>query len=183
MALIPNGIPEKTIERLSEYRRTLLACHREGITHIFFARAGRDSRHYGCASASGSDVDRVLERYQERLRREGADRFYQQHPRQRKSGEYRRNRYGTSGAGHHQIFQREEPEAADHGRVRRRSRKSGYCDRQHSVLPHGVFREGRPGERHLDRHRIFADQSRPPNWSCRSSTPASRAYSTLPRHA
>ena len=35
MALIPNGIPEKTIERLSEYRRTLLACHREGITHIF----------------------------------------------------------------------------------------------------------------------------------------------------
>ena len=35
MALIPNGIPEKTIERLSEYRRTLLTCHREGITHIF----------------------------------------------------------------------------------------------------------------------------------------------------
>ena len=28
-------IPEKTIERLSEYRRTLLACHNQGITHIF----------------------------------------------------------------------------------------------------------------------------------------------------
>lgn len=28
-------IPEKTIERLSEYRRTLLSCHRQGITHIF----------------------------------------------------------------------------------------------------------------------------------------------------
>ena len=35
MASISNGIPEKTIERLSEYRRTLLSCHKEGITHIF----------------------------------------------------------------------------------------------------------------------------------------------------
>ncbi len=32
---LPKGIPEKTIERLSEYRRTLNACHRQGITHIF----------------------------------------------------------------------------------------------------------------------------------------------------
>ena len=30
-----NIIPEKTIERLSEYRRTLLACHKQGVTHIF----------------------------------------------------------------------------------------------------------------------------------------------------
>lgn len=30
-----NSIPEKTIERLSEYRRTLLSCHKRGITHIF----------------------------------------------------------------------------------------------------------------------------------------------------
>lgn len=29
------SIPEKTIERLSEYRRTLLSCHNQGITHIF----------------------------------------------------------------------------------------------------------------------------------------------------
>ena len=35
MATIGNGIPEKTIERLSEYRRPLLACHKQGITHIF----------------------------------------------------------------------------------------------------------------------------------------------------
>ena len=28
-------IPEKTIERLSEYRRTLLKSHKDGITHIF----------------------------------------------------------------------------------------------------------------------------------------------------
>ncbi len=35
MATIQNGIPEKTIERLSEYRRTLLACSKQGITHIF----------------------------------------------------------------------------------------------------------------------------------------------------
>ncbi len=35
MAAIGNGIPEKTIERLSEYRRTLLSCHKQGITHIF----------------------------------------------------------------------------------------------------------------------------------------------------
>ena len=35
MATLRNNIPEKTIERLSEYRRTLLNCHRQGITHIF----------------------------------------------------------------------------------------------------------------------------------------------------
>lgn len=35
MSNIPNNIPEKTIERLSEYRRTLLSCHKQGITHIF----------------------------------------------------------------------------------------------------------------------------------------------------
>lgn len=35
MGALNNGIPEKTVERLSEYRRTLLACHRQGITHIF----------------------------------------------------------------------------------------------------------------------------------------------------
>ena len=29
------NIPEKTIERLSEYRRTLLSCLNQGITHIF----------------------------------------------------------------------------------------------------------------------------------------------------
>lgn len=29
------AIPEKTIERLSEYRRTLYSCHEQGITHIF----------------------------------------------------------------------------------------------------------------------------------------------------
>lgn len=29
------NIPEKTIERLSEYRRTLLSCSAQGITHIF----------------------------------------------------------------------------------------------------------------------------------------------------
>jgi len=32
---ISTSIPEKTVERLSEYRRTLLSCHRQGITHIF----------------------------------------------------------------------------------------------------------------------------------------------------
>lgn len=35
MSNIPSNIPEKTIERLSEYRRTLLTCHDQGITHIF----------------------------------------------------------------------------------------------------------------------------------------------------
>ena len=35
MANIQTPIPEKTIERLSEYRRTLLACHKRGITHVF----------------------------------------------------------------------------------------------------------------------------------------------------
>ena len=35
MANNMSPIPEKTIERLSEYRRTLLKCHAQGITHIF----------------------------------------------------------------------------------------------------------------------------------------------------
>jgi redox-sensing transcriptional repressor len=35
MANVSSQIPEKTIERLSEYRRTLLKCHAQGITHIF----------------------------------------------------------------------------------------------------------------------------------------------------
>ena len=35
MPTIQTPIPEKTIERLSEYRRTLIACHRRGITHVF----------------------------------------------------------------------------------------------------------------------------------------------------
>ena len=35
MANVPSIIPQKTIERLSEYRRTLLMCHRQGITHVF----------------------------------------------------------------------------------------------------------------------------------------------------
>ncbi len=35
MANITTNIPEKTIERLSEYRRTLLSCHKQGVTHIF----------------------------------------------------------------------------------------------------------------------------------------------------
>ena len=35
MPNIQTPIPEKTIERLSEYRRTLIACHRRGITHVF----------------------------------------------------------------------------------------------------------------------------------------------------
>lgn len=33
--LTHHNIPEKTIERLSEYRRSLLSCHKQGITHIF----------------------------------------------------------------------------------------------------------------------------------------------------
>ncbi|MFI3317163.1 MAG: redox-sensing transcriptional repressor Rex [Rikenellaceae bacterium] len=35
MANNPTLIPEKTIERLSEYRRSLMASHKMGITHIF----------------------------------------------------------------------------------------------------------------------------------------------------
>lgn len=32
---IPNNIPERTIERLSEYRRTLLDCLDKGMTHLY----------------------------------------------------------------------------------------------------------------------------------------------------
>ena len=34
MATLTNTIPEKTIERLSEYRRTLMNLHRQGIYKI-----------------------------------------------------------------------------------------------------------------------------------------------------
>ena len=35
MSNITHNIPEKTIERLSVYRRSLLSCHKQGITHVF----------------------------------------------------------------------------------------------------------------------------------------------------
>lgn len=35
MGAFPNNIPEKTVERLSEYRRTLRSCLDQGITHVF----------------------------------------------------------------------------------------------------------------------------------------------------
>ena len=35
MSNITHNIPEKTIQRLSEYRRSLLSCHKQGITHVF----------------------------------------------------------------------------------------------------------------------------------------------------
>lgn len=35
MTKVPSNIPEKTVERLSEYRRTLHSLHEQGISHIF----------------------------------------------------------------------------------------------------------------------------------------------------
>lgn len=35
MSNIPSNIPGKTVERLSEYRRSLMRCLSQGITHIF----------------------------------------------------------------------------------------------------------------------------------------------------
>lgn len=35
ISYVPNNIPERTIERLSEYRRTLLECLDKGITHLY----------------------------------------------------------------------------------------------------------------------------------------------------
>ena len=48
--LTNNTIPEKTIERLSEYRRTLLASHKQGITPSAYRKKARldttpDSAH------------------------------------------------------------------------------------------------------------------------------------------
>ena len=80
---LPHGeIPEKTIERLSEYRRTLLACHNQGITHIFShvlagihgitaVQVRRDLMLIGFSSDTKKG-----------LRRRGADRFYQRDTRQ-----------------------------------------------------------------------------------------------------
>ena len=46
------NIPEKTIERLSEYRRTLLSCHEQGITHIFSHVLAGISALQPCKSAA-----------------------------------------------------------------------------------------------------------------------------------
>ena len=90
MATLTNTIPEKTIERLSEYRRTLLACHQAGHHAYLLPRAGRHPRHHGGAGAPRPDADRLFERHEEGLRREGAHRFHQQHPRQRHGDQHRR---------------------------------------------------------------------------------------------
>ena len=80
MSAFPTNIPEKTIERLSEYRRTLLSCHRQGITHVFShvlagihgitaVQVRRDLMLIGFSSDT-----------KKRLRCWGVNRFYQQHP-------------------------------------------------------------------------------------------------------
>ena len=96
MSNIPSNIPEKTIERLSEYRRTLLRCHKQGITHIFShvlagmhgitaVQVRRDLMLIGFSSDTKKGYDvRVL-----------VD------PRQRSTNEYRRDRYGPPRSGHY----------------------------------------------------------------------------------
>ena len=58
------NIPEKTIERLSEYRRTLLSCHEQGITHIFsHVQVRRDLMLIGFSSDTkkGYDVEVLID--------------------------------------------------------------------------------------------------------------------------
>ena len=150
-----SNIPEKTIERLSEYRRTLLSCHKQGITHLL-PRAGRHPRHHGGAGAPRPDAHRLFERHEEGLRREGAHRFHQQHPRQRHGDQHRRHRHGTPRPGHHQVFQRPRPESEDHHRVRHRPREGRPDDRRHSVPPYGDIRGGGRGQGHRHRHRLVS---------------------------
>ena len=156
MGNITNGIPEKTIERLSEYRRTLLASHKQGITHIF---------SHVLAGIHGITP--------------GADRLHKPHPRQPLADEHRRAGYGASGTGHHEIFQRQRAQAEDHGRLRRRSAEGGHDHRRNPVLPHGAVRaDRRRAEVGTDANIRSSSSRRPPrwlpSWSCRSSTPASR---------
>ena len=66
MATLTNTIPEKTIERLSEYRRTLLASHRQGITHIF-SHVLAGIHGITAVQVPRPDADRLLERHEEGL--------------------------------------------------------------------------------------------------------------------
>ena len=104
MSTVGNNIPEKTIERLSEYRRTLLACHKQGITHIFShvlagmhgitaVQVRRDLMLIGFSSDTkkGYDVKVLIE-------------FIKRHSRQRVRHERRRHRNGQPRPGRQELL-------------------------------------------------------------------------------
>ena len=149
MALIPNGIPEKTIERLSEYRRTLLACHREGITHIFShvlagihgitaVQVRRDLMLIGFSSDTkkGYDVKVLIDFISNILDSENPVNI------------------AVIGMGHlgQAITKYFNGKSL-------KLRITVAFDVDPAKVDTAI--DNIPGERHLDRHRIFADQSRP----------------------
>lgn len=164
MALIPNGIPEKTIERLSEYRRTLLACRRRALPTFFrFVLAGihgitavqvrRDLMLIGFSSDTkkGYDVKVLIDFISNILDSENPVNIAV---------------IGMEWAGHHQIFQRS---------CGSRSRSTSIP--QKWILRSTTFRattwsvSRRSSRRTTSRSSSYLRRPKsPPNWSCRSST-------------
>ena len=176
MALIPNGIPEKTIERLSEYRRTLLACHREGITHIFShvlagihgitaVQVRRDLMLIGFSSDTkkGYDVKVLIDFISNILDSESPVNI------------------AVIGMGH---LGQAITKYFNGKSLKLRITVAFDVDpaKVDTAIDNIVSR--RSSRRTTSRSSSYLRRPKsPPNWSCRSSTPASRAYSTLPRHA
>ena len=180
MAALTNSIPEKTIERLSEYRRTLPGQPQAGHYAYFLARIGGHPRHHGRAGAPRPDAHRLFERYEKGIRRTGAHRVHQQDTRQPLADEHRRAGHGTPGTGHHQILQRQGAQAENHGRLRRRPREGRQDHRRHPVLPHGHLRRASSKTRTSASSSSLRRRRSPRGSWCRSSTPASRACSISP---
>lgn len=161
MAALTNTIPEKTIERLSEYRRTLLASHKQGITHIFShvlagihgitaVQVRRDLMLIGFSSDTkkGYDVQVLIEYISKIL----------DSPSQMN--------IAVLGMGHlgqaiTKYFNGKGLKLKITAAFDVDPEKVGQDHRRHPVLPHGHLREhGRqPGHQH--RHRLFADEGRP----------------------
>ena len=174
MALIPNGIPEKTIERLSEYRRTLLACHfwlvLAGIHGITAVQVRRDLMLIGFSSDTkkGYDVKVLIDFISNILDSENPVNI------------------AVIGMGHlgqaiTKYFNGKSLKLritvafdVDPAKV---DTAIDNIPCYHMECFEKVVQENDISSSYLRRPKS------PPNWSCRSSTPASRAYSTLPRHA
>lgn len=182
MALIPNGIPEKTIERLSEYRRTLLACHREGITHIFShvlagihgitaVQVRRDLMLIGFSSDTkkGYDVKVLIDFISNILDSESPVNI------------------AVIGMGHlgQAITKYFNGKSLKLRITVAFDVDPAKVDTAIDNIPcyHMECFEKVVQENDISIVIVSSPTKSPPNWSCRSSTPASRAYSTLPRHA
>ena len=157
MASLTNAIPEKTIERLSEYRRTLLASHKQGITHIFShvlagihgitaVQVRRDLMLIGFSSDTKKGYDvQVLIEYISRI----LDSPSQMN-------------IAVLGMGHlgqaiTKYFNGKGLKLKITAAFDVDPEQGRQDHRRHSVLSHGYVRRGRRGQGHQHRDRLLAD--------------------------